>query len=52
MKNKSSHFKLPVIRYSGPQASETLAFRHYNPDEVIDGKTMSAHLRFSIAYWH
>jgi xylose isomerase len=34
------------------RTSNPLAFRHYNPDEVIDGRTMSEHLRFSIAYWH
>ena len=28
------------------------AFRHYNPEEVIAGKTMKDHLRFAIAYWH
>ncbi|NIZ13083.1 xylose isomerase [Phaeobacter sp. HF9A] len=34
-----------------PDASE-LAFRHYNPDEVIAGKRMEEHLRFAVAYWH
>ncbi|HHX89584.1 MAG TPA: xylose isomerase [Paracoccus sp.] len=34
-----------------PQA-EGLAYRHYNPDEVIMGKRMEEHLRFSVAYWH
>src|ERR1043166_8277186 len=48
-----AHFpQIPTIAYEGPQSGNALAFRHYNPDEVIDGKTMSAHLRFSIAYWH
>lgn len=50
---KKAYFpKIPVIAYEGPQAEGALAFRHYNPDEVIDGKTLSEHLRFSIAYWH
>ncbi|SDX46241.1 xylose isomerase [Roseicitreum antarcticum] len=34
-----------------PQA-EGLAFRHYNPDEVILGKPMAENLRFAVAYWH
>ncbi|MCC5969732.1 MAG: xylose isomerase [Pararhodobacter sp.] len=34
-----------------PQA-EGLAFRHYNPDEVVLGKRMEDHLRFSVAWWH
>jgi xylose isomerase len=29
-----------------------LAYRHYNPDEVILGKRMEEHLRFAVAYWH
>ncbi|WP_406645598.1 xylose isomerase [Aliisedimentitalea scapharcae] len=32
--------------------SADLAFRHYNPDEVIAGKRMEDHLRFGVAYWH
>ncbi len=53
MKKATSHFpKIQSIAYEGPGAKNALAFRHYNPDEVIGGKTMSAHMRFSIAYWH
>jgi xylose isomerase len=53
MKKSRSHFaNIPTIAYEGPQTERALAFRHYNPDELIDGKTMSDHLRFSIAYWH
>ncbi|MCW1932321.1 xylose isomerase [Pararhodobacter zhoushanensis] len=29
-----------------------LAFRHYNPDEIVLGKRMEEHLRFAVAYWH
>ncbi len=32
--------------------SANLAFRHYNPDELVMGKRMEDHLRFSVAYWH
>ena len=52
MKKTRSHWSVPTIAYEGPGATNALAFRHYNPDELIDGKTMSAHMRFSIAYWH
>src|SRR3954470_13929458 len=53
MKKSRSHFpRIDTIAFDGPQTENALAFRHYNPDEVIDGRTMSAHLRFSIAYWH
>lgn len=48
-----SHFpRIPVIPYEGPQSENALAFKHYNPDEVVDGRTLAQHLRFSIAYWH
>ena len=40
------------IRYEGPDSTNRLAFRHYNPDETVAGKTMAEHLRFSVAYWH
>ena len=40
------------IRYEGPQSTNPLAFRHYNPDEVFEGKTLKDYLRFSVAYWH
>lgn len=53
MKSRASHFpRIKTIAYEGPGSDHSLAFHHYNPDEVIDGRTMSAHLRFSIAYWH
>lgn len=48
-----SHFpRIPTIAYEGPSSTNALAFKHYNPDEVIDGRAMAEHLRFSIAYWH
>ena len=51
-KNKSYFPGLDRVAYEGPSSENPLAFRHYNPAEVIDGKTMKEHLRFSIAYWH
>jgi xylose isomerase len=29
-----------------------LAFKYYNPDQVVAGKTMREHFKFAIAYWH
>ncbi len=40
------------IRYEGPQSKNPLAFRHYNAEELVEGKPMKDHLRFSVAYWH
>lgn len=43
---------VPVIRYEGPRSKNPLAFKYYNPDAVVGGKSMKEHLRFSVAYWH
>ncbi|HSX73221.1 MAG TPA: xylose isomerase [Shinella sp.] len=40
------------IKYEGPESTNPLAFRHYNPDEIVAGKRMEDHLRFAVAYWH
>ncbi|MFN3150910.1 xylose isomerase [Bremerella sp.] len=40
------------IEYEGPESRNPLAFRWYNPDEVVEGKTMKEHFRFSVVYWH
>ena len=49
----SEFFKgIDKIKYEGPKSENPLAFRYYNPDEVIGGKTMKDHLRFAVAYWH
>lgn len=40
------------VRYEGVDSTNLLAFRHYNPDEVVMGKRMEEHLRFAVAWWH
>ncbi|MEO1598215.1 MAG: xylose isomerase [Planctomycetota bacterium] len=40
------------IPFEGPDSQNPLAFTHYNADEVVAGKTMRDHLRFSVCYWH
>jgi xylose isomerase len=40
------------IRYEGPTSKNPLAFKHYNPDEIVEGKSMQDQLRFSVVYWH
>jgi len=47
------YFKnVPQIKYEGPKSNNPYAFKFYNPDEIIDGKPLKEHLRFSVAYWH
>ncbi|HYC73106.1 MAG TPA: xylose isomerase [Opitutaceae bacterium] len=52
MKKTKQHFSVPAIRFEGPRSRNPLAFRHYDPAEMIDGRSLKDHLRFSIAYWH
>lgn len=40
------------IKYEGSKSSSPFAFRFYNPNEIIAGKTMREHLRFAMSYWH
>jgi len=40
------------IKYEGNETDNPLAFRWYDENKVIAGKTMKEHLRFSCAYWH
>ena len=40
------------IRYEGPASKNMLAFRHYDPDALVEGKPMRDHLRFAVSYWH
>lgn len=43
---------VPNIRYEGRGSKNPFSFKHYNPQEVVMGKTMEEHLRFAVAYWH
>ncbi|MGF7031217.1 xylose isomerase [Paenibacillus mucilaginosus] len=43
---------VPKIAYEGRNSDNPFAFKHYNPQEVVLGKTMEEHLRFAVAYWH
>ncbi len=40
------------IKYEGPDSRNPLAYRFYNPDELVLGKRLEDHLRFAVAYWH
>jgi xylose isomerase len=50
--NKEVYPGIGKIEYEGRKSKNPLAFRWYNPEEVVAGKTMKDHLRFAIAYWH
>ncbi|QSO48912.1 xylose isomerase [Alicyclobacillus mengziensis] len=40
------------IQYEGRKSNNPLAFKYYNPSEVVLGKTMEEQLRFAVSYWH
>ena len=44
--------EIPQIKYEGPKSENPLAFKFYNPDEIVAGKKMKDQLKFSAAYWH
>ena len=40
------------IEYEGKTSSNSLAFKYYNPNEILMGKSMEDWLRFSACFWH
>jgi len=50
--NKEYFKGIGDIKFEGAASDNPLAFKYYNPDQVVAGKTMRDHFKFSIAYWH
>jgi len=50
--NKEYYKGIGQIKFEGKESDNPLAFKYYNPDQVVAGKTMREHFRFAIAYWH
>jgi len=47
------YFKgIEKVQFEGPETSNPLAFRFYQPDKLVAGKPMKEHLRFAMAWWH
>ena len=40
------------IPFEGKESDNPLAFKYYNPDQIVAGKSMREHFKFAIAYWH
>lgn len=40
------------IKYEGKNSKNPLSFKYYDPDRVINGKTMKEHLKFAMSWWH
>jgi xylose isomerase len=47
------YFKsIQKIKYEGRETDNPLAFRWYDENKIVAGKTMKEHFRFAVAYWH
>ncbi len=40
------------VLYEGRESDNPLAFKFYEADRLVGGKTMQQHLRFAVCYWH
>ena len=53
LKGNKEYFKgIDQIKFEGPESKNPLAFKWYDENKVVAGKTMKEHLRFAVAYWH
>ncbi len=43
---------IPKIVYEGKDSKNSLAFKVYNPEQIVMGKPMKEHLPFAMAWWH
>ena len=50
--NKEFFPGIGKIKYEGPKSDNPLAYKWYNEDHLIGGKTMKEYLKFAVAYWH
>lgn len=53
MSNTQEYFQnIDKIKYEGPESDNPLAFKWYDENRKVAGKTLKEHLRFAVAYWH
>ncbi len=53
VKGEKEYFKnIGEIRYEGKDTDNPLAFRYYDENRIVAGKTMKEYMRFACAYWH
>lgn len=43
---------IPQVKYEGPESDNPFAYRWYDENKMVAGKTMKEFLRFACAYWH
>ena len=50
--NKEYFKGISQVKFEGPESRNPLAFKWYDENKIVAGKTMKEHLRFAVAYWH
>jgi xylose isomerase len=50
--NREYYQGIGDIIYEGKESDNPLAYKYYNPEQIVAGKTMRDHFRFAVAYWH
>ena len=50
--NKEFFKGIDKINVEGKNSNNPFAFKYYNPDQLIAGKSMREHFKFAVAYWH
>src|SRR5512145_377732 len=50
--NKEFFPGIGKIKFEGKESRNPMAFRYYDENKVVGGKTMKEYLRFAMAYWH
>jgi len=50
--NKEYFKGIDQIKFEGAESKNPLAFKWYDENKIVAGKTMKDHLRFAVAYWH
>ena len=50
--SKTFFKNIEKIQFEGRESDNPLAFKWYDEDKIVAGKTLKEHLRFAVAYWH
>ena len=50
--NKEFFEGIGPIQFEGKNSDNPLAYKYYDPDQLVQGKPMREHFKFAMAYWH
>jgi len=50
--SQSYFHSIAPIKFEGPNTDNPLAYRYYDKNRIVLGKSMEAHLRPAVCYWH